>query len=283
MSDNSSHPLEAVFHPTDFSPSSHVAFDHALRISLANRSFFDILHVGSDKVGRPIWSEFPQVRGRLADWGLLQKGSPKHAVAEALGIHVRKVELGSRNPLAAMTSFLEEEGSDLIVLATEGRDGLPGWLKPSISEGLARKSKIATLFVPSGARGFVSPVNGEVRLRRVLLPVDHKPHPQGAIDAAGWVIQSLSAEAPQVEAIYIGDASRMPSVVPPRTLACEFKQTIHAGKAAEEVIKTAQARETDLIVMATEGREGFLDALRGSTTEQVVRRAPCPVLAIPVN
>jgi nucleotide-binding universal stress UspA family protein len=33
--------------------------------------------------------------------------------------------------------------------------------------------------------------------------------------------------------------------------------------------------------MATAGRDGFLDALRGSTTEQVVREAPCPVLALP--
>ena len=29
------------------------------------------------------------------------------------------------------------------------------------------------------------------------------------------------------------------------------------------------------------GRDGFPDALRGSTTERVLRRAPCPVLAIP--
>jgi nucleotide-binding universal stress UspA family protein len=35
--------------------------------------------------------------------------------------------------------------------------------------------------------------------------------------------------------------------------------------------------------MATEGHEGILDALRGSVTEQVVRRAPCPVLAVPAG
>ena len=37
----------------------------------------------------------------------------------------------------------------------------------------------------------------------------------------------------------------------------------------------------DLIVMATEGHQGFLDAIRGSTTERVLRQAPCPVLAVP--
>jgi nucleotide-binding universal stress UspA family protein len=33
--------------------------------------------------------------------------------------------------------------------------------------------------------------------------------------------------------------------------------------------------------MATEGRQGFVDAVRGSVTERVVRGAPCPVLAVP--
>jgi nucleotide-binding universal stress UspA family protein len=33
----------------------------------------------------------------------------------------------------------------------------------------------------------------------------------------------------------------------------------------------AAAEKTDLIVMATEGRHGIFDALRGSVTERVVR------------
>jgi len=43
------------------------------------------------------------------------------------------------------------------------------------------------------------------------------------------------------------------------------------------------ADRCDLIVMATEGTHGILDALRGSTTSRVVRAAPCPVLAVPAG
>ena len=39
-------------------------------------------------------------------------------------------------------------------------------------------------------------------------------------------------------------------------------------------------QSADLIGMATAGHHGFLDALRGSTTERVIRQAPCPVLTI---
>ena len=36
----------------------------------------------------------------------------------------------------------------------------------------------------------------------------------------------------------------------------------------------------DLICMTTAGHQGLLDALRGSTTQRVLRAAPCPVLTI---
>ncbi|MCA9420743.1 MAG: universal stress protein [Nitrospira sp.] len=39
-------------------------------------------------------------------------------------------------------------------------------------------------------------------------------------------------------------------------------------------------RSPDLIVMAIQGHQGFLDALRSSTTERVLREAPCPILAV---
>jgi hypothetical protein len=37
----------------------------------------------------------------------------------------------------------------------------------------------------------------------------------------------------------------------------------------------------DLIAMLTAGHEGVVDALRGSTSEQILRHSPCPVLAVP--
>jgi nucleotide-binding universal stress UspA family protein len=49
----------------------------------------------------------------------------------------------------------------------------------------------------------------------------------------------------------------------------------------ETIVDTAREVDADLIVMATRGREGFLDALRGSTTEQVLRQAGRAVLAVP--
>ena len=52
------------------------------------------------------------------------------------------------------------------------------------------------------------------------------------------------------------------------------------GVAHLEIARVASERNADLIVMATHGRGFVSHALFGSTTERVVRKAPCPVLTI---
>ena len=52
------------------------------------------------------------------------------------------------------------------------------------------------------------------------------------------------------------------------------------GIAHLEIPRIAEERGVDLIVMATHGRGFVSHALFGSTTERIVRKAPCPVLTI---
>ena len=51
-----------------------------------------------------------------------------------------------------------------------------------------------------------------------------------------------------------------------------------AGGVVETIV--ARSRTADLIAMPTAGHHGFLDALRGSVSERVVRQAHCPVLTL---
>jgi nucleotide-binding universal stress UspA family protein len=48
-------------------------------------------------------------------------------------------------------------------------------------------------------------------------------------------------------------------------------------------LQTAMELPAGLIVMTTDGPEGFLDALRGTTSERVLREARCPVANLPVG
>ncbi len=58
---------------------------------------------------------------------------------------------------------------------------------------------------------------------------------------------------------------------------------VRTGHASTEICKYATVNGCDIIVMATHGRTGLAHMLMGSTAEQVVRHAPCPVLTLRVK
>ena len=55
---------------------------------------------------------------------------------------------------------------------------------------------------------------------------------------------------------------------------------VQQGIAPDSILSFAQAEKTDVIVMGTHGRRGFDRLMLGSVTDRVMRRAPCPVLAV---
>lgn len=55
---------------------------------------------------------------------------------------------------------------------------------------------------------------------------------------------------------------------------------VSSGDPATEIVKAAEDAAVDLIVMGTHGRSGIKAFFVGSTTERVVERASCHVLAV---
>ncbi len=96
--------VKSIFHPSDFSEASEVAFAHALKIALVARAKLTVLHVEASPSTE--WQEFPGVRDTLERWKLIPKGSPKSAVGQ-LGIDVDKVIASSKDPVKACLGFLE--------------------------------------------------------------------------------------------------------------------------------------------------------------------------------
>ena len=58
-------------------------------------------------------------------------------------------------------------------------------------------------------------------------------------------------------------------------------EKVELGRPDRSIVDRAKTEEFDLIVMATRGKSGLSRLFLGSVTEQVIRNAPCPVLAIP--
>jgi nucleotide-binding universal stress UspA family protein len=272
--------IHAIVHPTDFSDASADAFAHALRIALTAKCTLHLLHVATAR-DETDWMSFPHVRVALANWGLIAGNEQPAAVFSKIGVKIAKVELAPQSTIGGILSFLDQHPADLIVLATEGRQGVARWLHGSVAEKLARHAKAPTLFVPARVRGFVDQVRGEVHLRRVLIPVDRQPKPAAAIGTIMSFAHVLAGMDVDERLLHVG---RNPPQVQrhsdPRHL---LPVAIRHGDVVAAIIDAATDWQADLIGMATAGHHGFLDAVRGSTTERVLRQAPCPVLAVPVS
>jgi hypothetical protein len=111
-----------IFHPSDFSPASEVAFGHALKIAMQSKAKLDIMHVETP-VGpeKPYWLDFPAVRATLTRWGILPEGVRPSEVAKA-GVRIRKILASSTAPVETMLRHFDKFPPDLIVLhPPEGR------------------------------------------------------------------------------------------------------------------------------------------------------------------
>jgi nucleotide-binding universal stress UspA family protein len=268
--------VKLIFHPSDFSKASELAFAHALAIALIRKTELVIMHAGRGHLDD--WAHFPPVRKTLESWNVLAPGSSRSAVFEELSVRVKKVRARG-NPVRASIEQIEKQKPDLVVLATRGRHGLPLWLKPSVAQAIAHRTNATTLFVPRGCRGIVS-LDGLISLRRVLLPVDHTPEASEAAVRAVRAAEAFADGAVEIVILHV-NGSALPQFNRPKSQACVWKELQREGDIVEAILDAAQ--EADLIVMATEGRHGVFDALRGSVTERVVRAAPCPVLAVPAR
>jgi nucleotide-binding universal stress UspA family protein len=270
-----------VFHPSDFSEPSRNAFMHAMAIVLYFHGGLTVLHVAPKGESKRTWLESPLVRETLERWSLLEPGSDRAAVYGKLTMQIAKVIIRSNTLLEPILEGLDKHPSDLLVLATEGRQGLPRWLKPSVAEGVARRAKVMTLFVPSTTRGFVAPEDGRISLKRILVPVDHRPNPAAAILSAARAAVMSHEENVEILLLRVDEANDWPAMEHPELETCSWKRLWVQGDTVEQIAAAAQDYSVDLIVMGTAGAKGVLGALRGSVTEQVLRQAACPVLAVP--
>jgi len=50
------------------------------------------------------------------------------------------------------------------------------------------------------------------------------------------------------------------------------------GNAADGILQFAEVEQADMVIIGTHGTKGLERILMGSTAEQVVKKAPCPVL-----
>ncbi|MCA9050553.1 MAG: universal stress protein [Planctomycetaceae bacterium] len=267
-----------LLHPTDFSHGSHVAFAHALRLALDAQGSLEILHVNRERT-RADWKSYPSVRGTLQKWGLLGANADRSEVAR-LGVSISKSSCHEHDPAAGILEHLERRHADIVVMATHQREGFDRWLKGSLAEKIANQTDAAALFVPYGVSGFVDLETGAVSLPSVLIPIDSNPSPNLIVQTVAALVDQLSCGETEVRLLHIGDPASTPAVDLPNSDKCRWVWQNRSGDVVDCICEDAAENDVRLIAMATNGHDGFLDALRGSTTERVLSRTRCPLLSV---
>jgi hypothetical protein len=134
------------------------------------------------------------------------------------------------------------------------------------------QTHIPTLFFGPDARPFVDLQSGALGLNKLVVPLARNPSPRRALHTLNVLLDPLK---PYIHAFHIGDTA--PWILDEAGEPLDVK--LMQGPVVETILKAAET--ADLIAMPTDGRHGFLDGLRGSTTERVLHQADCPLLVLP--
>jgi len=203
-----------------------------------------------------------------------------------------------------ITRMVEEGGANLAISATHGRSGLKRLILGSVTERLLRTLSCPLLVVRSPQHDFVSPKDHQIKLERILVGCDFSPHASLSFQYALSLAEAFDCELHLVhvfETTLYEDLlkaaakskeerqhtldkelnDRLEKMIPEATHGYQSTHTsLLAGEPYQELTKYALLHNMDLIVLGVRGY-GLKETLHlGSTTDRVIRQAPCPVLSM---
>jgi nucleotide-binding universal stress UspA family protein len=201
----------------------------------------------------------------------------------------------------AIASYAGAINADVIVIGSHGHAGFRRFVLGSVAEHVLRRAHRPVLVVPLTSHSKASG-GSATPPRRILCPVDFSPGSRRALESAARVaahagatltiahIIELPPEMPDLpqadwaayrEARFAHARTVLTDVINALQPACAVHELVLAGNPAGEILRLAAEQQADLIVMGVHGRGAVDLQLFGSMTQHIVRRAECPVLAVP--
>ncbi len=281
--------LARILLATEFSPACEQARAHAAALARRSGAQLHILHVQvlhGDQYG---WAGIPNVADvesaledaanqRLNDFIAPLPDSIVHAV--------------QRDVSAAPTvlRYAQEHQIDLIILGSHGRRGLRRFFMGSVASEIVRGAEIPVLVIGPEHRAEIDSYDC------VMAPVDFSASSVAAMREAAEIAHLHKARLvvahcidtrpmPPYYAAEFAEAERdraradLDELIRDADLEVTAEPVIKVGIPHAEIIQAAKEHNADLIVMGSSGLSSLDRLLIGSTTERVLRAAPCPLLA----
>ena len=286
-------PFRNILHLTDFSACSDAALTLAVGLTRANEATLSVLHAVVPDAFTYMTPDSLAAAFELQEkWAL---GEMQRVEARLADLPHQTIVAQGRDVWSAVEPRLKQLGSDLIVLGTHGRTGLPKMLVGSVAERVLRSSTVPVMTVgPAVPLGS----GGDGKFHRVLLATNFAA---GSVEAACYamsVAQRDQAELVLVHAckqskprgsdksceLSVAEAlHRLDETIPCREkLRTRAEMLVEYGEPGVRIVEVAKRKEADLIVMGIRNTANLFTAthLEIGTAHNVVAQAPCPVLTV---
>ena len=285
--------INTILFASDLSPESDYAFEHARLLAdrfRAHVTLFHALEMSPEPYPGPIDDQDDR-RGRWAAKVRQELCCRARTLTVPHEIVVDEGHVGGHvlADLSVLQAIKRME-PDLTVMATHSRKGFASWFLGSVTHQVVQHAGRPVLCVRRPRHG------GTLPYRRLLVPTDlsaasRRAFPMAALLAHAFEAQvgALHVSTPPPLALLTGVPGSGSPPVPtdrdvrrflsPELESVAVQASVYVtGAAWYRIVQAAEDDRTDLIVMSTQGHDSFHDGIVGSSTDRVLRHAPCSVL-----
>lgn len=296
--------FKQILCPTDLSEASVRSLTYAAAFARWYGARLTVLHVVPTfdpiTVGPAALTGPPQLMIPMSRQEVLQE---MRRITDSAGMESSHATLsaGAGDPVSNIVDEALAIRADLVVMGTHGRSGFERLMIGSVAEKVLRKAPCPVLLVPPHVTPKADP---DVSFKHILCPMDFSPSALQALGVAldlarqsdgvvtvlhalEWLADEEPREythfnVPEYRQHLADDARRrlQALVAGESATPSAIEDRVVVGRAYRKILREAQDSGTDLIVMGAQGRGALGLALFGSTTQQVVRAATCPVLTV---
>jgi nucleotide-binding universal stress UspA family protein len=290
----------AVLCPVDFSEASRAALGYARAIAEHFGASLTVLAVDD-----PLLSDVVAATGRALSLEDETLDELRRFAAETLEPHRAgagtvqfRVVTGQAAP--EILRQASETGADLIVMSSQGRTGVRRLFFGSTTERVLRETTVPVLVTPDDRERVSSVSEIGALIHHIVAPIDLTAASTHQLSVAAGLAQAFSVPlilAHVVEPLYIParvraavpglDAERradferrLADMAAPFSPRVPIEEVIVSGEPSEEIVKLAEVRDAQLIVMGLHS-SGLLGPRMGSVTYRVLCLTHALVLALP--
>ena len=271
--------IRTILFPTDLSPAADAVLPHATLLAGALDARLVLFHVSSIPVSEyAAWGE-----GKEDEVWSRVDGAARRALEDRSRQLGAKTEIVVRHDTASarilvdlsVLDQIKRTDADLVIMPMQSRSGFSRFFVGSVTEEVVHHASVPVLAIRH------PDIRAGGPYRSILVATDLS----GASRSVFAVAAALASRfGSRVTVIHVPSEDRRPhageeavrAFVRPDWEAASVR--IAEGPPWRAIVGAAEEEGADLVAIARRGADSLGEDILGSTTDRVLRRAPCPVL-----